>query len=329
MERSGGQLTQYDVRITDCDHSSVDVEKKVLDAIAADMKLCQCKTEQEIIEQCSGADGLINQYAPLTRNVLSQLKNVKVISRYGVGLDNVDVEAATDYGIQICHVPDYGVDEVSHHAMALMYALTRKIVLLANDCRNGGWDYTVSVPITRMKGKVCGVCGLGRIGSAFAEKAHGVGLKVISCDPREGAFQRLPFVERVSFQELLTQSDIISVHCPLTPETHHLFDEKAFRSMKDTALIINTARGPIIEGAAITKALAEGWIAGAALDVMEVEPPGKENPLFKFENFIATPHIAWYSEQASEELKRKAAEEVARVLTGEKPHYPANRVVVD
>lgn len=322
-------MAKYDVRITDCDHSSVEIERKVLEGVSADMKLYQCKTEEEIIEHCSGADGLINQYAPLTRDVLSQLKNVKVISRYGVGLDNVDVEAATDYGIQICHVPDYGVDEVSHHAMALMYALARKIVLLANDVRNGGWDYTVAAPIYRLSGKVCGVCGLGRIGSAFAEKAHGVGLKVISCDPRNEVFEKSPFVKRVSFQEMITQSDIISIHCPLTPETYHLYGEKALRNMKPTAFLINTARGPIVDGQAVYKALTEGWIAGAALDVMEVEPPGVDNPLLKLDNFISSPHIAWYSEQASEELKRKAAEEVARVLTGQVPHYPANRVVVD
>lgn len=318
----------FTVKITDCDHPSVDIEKKVIDRISARMSLHQCKTEEDIIRECGDADALLNQYAPLTRNVLSQLKKCKVIVRYGVGVNNVDLEAASDFGIQICNVPDYGVDEVSDHALALLYTLARKTLLMGNAVRKGEWDFSISRPILRLRGKVVGVVGLGRIGRAFAEKVHGTGFKVIGYDEKTRVYEELPFIERVSFEELLQRSDIISVHCPLTEKTKNMFGEKELRAMKASAFLINTARGSIINEAALNHALSKGWIAGAALDVMELEPPSAENPLFQHESFIATPHVAWYSEQAFEELKRKAAEEAVRVLIGEEPHYPVNEVSV-
>lgn len=321
-------MEKYNVMITDCDHPSVDIETEVLQGIAAKTTLLQCKTEDDLIEQCQEAQALLNQYAPLTRRVLSQLPHCKVIVRYGVGVNNVDLEAASDFGIQICNVPDYGVDEVSSQAVALMYALTRKTHLLDSAVKRGEWDFSISRPILRLKGQVVGVVGMGRIGAAFAEKVHGLGFKVIGYDRNQERFKHFPFVQAVSFDELLALSDIISVHCPLTDETHHLFSEEQFRKMKSNAFVINTARGPIIDEKALEKALTQGWIAGAGLDVMEVEPPVPNHPLFQHPNFIATPHVAWYSEQAFDDLKRKAAEEAARVLTGEEPHYPVNRVMV-
>lgn len=319
-------MSKYKVDITDCDHPSVQIEQTVLSVISAEMTLRQCKTEEDVIRECRDADGLLNQYAPLTRNVLSQLPNCKVIVRYGVGVNNVDVQAASDYGIQVCNVPDYGVDEVSDQALALMFALTRKTLLLSNAVRRGEWEFSISRPILRLRNQIMGVVGLGRIGRAFAKKAHGIGFKVIGYDQNEKAFSDLPFMEKVSFDELLSQSDIISIHCPLSEQTFHLFGEAELRRMKPSAYLVNTARGPIIDEVALHKALSEQWIAGAGLDVMETEPPSPDHPLLQHESFIATPHVAWYSEQAFEELKQKATEEVVRVLTGQPPHYLVNQV---
>jgi D-3-phosphoglycerate dehydrogenase len=321
-------MTTYSVIITDCDHPSVDIEQKIMNSISADMKLCQCKTEDDVIRECGDAEALINQYAPLTRRVLSQLPACKVIVRYGVGVNNVDLEAASEYGIQICNVPDYGVDEVSDHALALMFTLTRKTMLMANDVRKGNWDFSISRPILRLRGQVMGVVGLGRIGGAFAAKAHGIGFRVVAVDDSTSSFERYPYVEKVSFDKLLALSDVISIHCPLDSTTHHLFGEREFQIMKPSAYLINTARGPIVSELALERALNEGWIAGAGLDVMEIEPPDMNSPLIRNERFIATPHVAWYSEQAFDELKSKAALEAARVLKGEKPHYPVNQPAV-
>jgi D-3-phosphoglycerate dehydrogenase len=319
-------MTKRKVIITDCDHPSVEIEKQVLNGIQAEVELLQCKTEEDLLEHCREADGLINQYAPLTRRVLSELKRCKVIARYGVGVDNVDLQAASDYGIQICNVPDYGVQEVSDHALALMLSLTRKTFQLGNAVKKGVWDFSISRPIYRLQEQVVGVVGLGRIGRAFAEKVHGLGMQVIGYDQYPESFSRVPFVKQVRFDELLSTADIISIHCPLTEETYHLFGEEQLRMMKPQAYLINTARGPIVDERALDKALGEGWIAGAGLDVLEMEPPGLDHPLFRHESFLATPHAAFYSEQSFAELKRKAAEEVARVLTGESPRYPVNRL---
>lgn len=321
-------MNRFIVKITDCDHPSVDIERNVISRISADMSLHQCKTEEDLIQECADADALINQYAPLTRKVLSQLKNCKVIVRYGVGVNNVDLEAASEYGIPVCNVPDYGIDEVSDHALALMYTLTRKTLLLANAVRRGEWDFSISRPILRLRDQVVGVVGLGRIGSAFAKKAHGAGFKVIGFDPRRTVREDLSFMESVSFEELLQQSDMISIHCPLIDETRNLFGEKELRAMKSSAYLINTARGGIIDEVALDQALREGWIAGAALDVLELEPPRPDHPLLQHETFLATPHVAWYSEQAFDELKRKAAEEAVRVLNGEEPLNRVNAMKV-
>jgi D-3-phosphoglycerate dehydrogenase len=317
-------MQRYRVTITDCDHPSVDIERGELEAIA-DVDLQQCKTAADVIQTCHESAGLLNQYAPLTREVLKELKACKVIARYGVGVDNIDLEAASDYHIQICNVPDYGVDEVSNHTLALLFALERKVSMAGNRVRSWQWDVKPVQPITRLRGKVAGIFGLGRIGSAFAEKAVALGLTVIAYDPRGRSFERFPFVRRVSFEALLDESDILSIHSPLTDETYHRFGVPEFSRMKPSAYLINTARGSIVDEGALRQALEHGWIAGAGLDVMEQEPPAPDHPLLKLESCVITPHIAWYSEEAFHELKTKAAQEVARVLGGRPPRYPVNQ----
>jgi D-3-phosphoglycerate dehydrogenase len=317
-------MTTKLVKITDCDHPSVEIEYKTLTQENYEVVLEQCKSEEDIIRRCKDAYGLINQYAPITRNVLAELKNCKVIARYGVGVDNIDLDAATEFGVQICNVPDYGVEEVSDHALALILNLVRKVNLLSNDVKKGNWDFQISRPIPRLNQLTLGVVGVGRIGSAVARKAQGLGWNVIGYDNKDekvsGDF------EIVDFETLLTKADIISIHTPLNKDTYHLINKETLNKMKDHVMIVNTARGPIIHESALVDALQSGKVSGVALDVLEEEPPVKDHPLLQFENAILTPHSAWYSEQSAYELKRKAAEEVKRFLNGEEVNYPVNTI---
>jgi len=308
--------------ITDCDHPSVEIERTILCETDQGLILANCNTEDEVIEAANDADGIINQYAPITKRVIESLKRCKVIARYGVGVDNIDVEAATEHKIIVANVPDYCVDEVSTHAIALMLACARGITLLDRKIRDKKWDFTLAKPLFRTQGKTLGLFGLGRIGSKVAQKALGFGLKVIAYDPYVSKVNI--GVKLVEFSQLLSDSDFISIHAPLTDETRNSFGENELKIMKKTAYLINTARGRIIDEKALYQALKEKWIAGAALDVMEKEPPNWKSPLLKLDNLIMTPHISFYSEESYVELKTKVAESVRSVLKGELPRAMVN-----
>ena len=314
------------VVITDCDHLSVEIERKVLNQIKPEFVLAYCNTEDEVIEAAQDADGIISQYAPITRRVIESLKRCKVIARYGVGVDNINVEAATEYGIIVANVPDYCVDEVSTHTMALILACARGITLLNGKIREKIWDFTLAKPLFRTKGKTLGLFGLGKIARAVAQKASGFGFKIIAYDPYISRIDG--GIELVEFSKLLSNSDFFSIHSPLTDETRHSFGENELKAMKKTAFLINTARGPIVDEKALYQALKKRWIAGAALDVMEKEPPDWENPLPKLDNLIITPHISFYSEESYVELKTKTAEALLSVLKGELPRTFVNPQVL-
>lgn len=315
------------VVITDCDHPSVEIEKAILSEIDSGFVLAYCNTEDEVIEAAHDADGIINQYAPITRKVIKSLKKCRVIARYGVGVDNIDVEAATEHKIIVANVPDYCIDEVSTHAMALILSCARGITLLDSKIREKRWDFTLAKPLFRTEGKTLGLFGLGRIARAVAQKATGFGFKIIACDPYVSKAD--DGIELVEFSKLLSNSDFISIHSPLTDETRHLFGENKLRAMKKTAYLINTSRGPIVDEEALYKSLKKSWIAGAALDVMEKEPPDWKNLLPKLDNLIITPHISFYSEESYIELKTKVAESVLSVLKGELPRAIVNPQVVN
>ena len=317
---------QQKVVITDCDHPSVEIERKVLSEIDPEFLLVHCNTEDGVIEAAKDADGIINQYAPITRRVIESLKKCKVIARYGVGVDNIDVEAATEHKIIVANVPDYCVDEVSTHAIALILACARGITLLDNKIREKRWDFTLAKPLFRTKGKTLGLFGLGRIARAVAQKASGFAFKLIAYDPYVSKVNRE--IKLVKFSQLLSDSDFISIHSPLTDETRHSFGKNELKNMKKTAYLINTARGPIVDEEALYQALKKRWIAGAALDVMEKEPPDWENSLLKLDNLIVTPPISFYSEESYVELKTKAAQAVLSVLKGELPRAIVNPQVV-
>lgn len=313
------------VYITDCDHDNINIEKEIFDKAGIELTLKDAISEDDVIEQCKDGDIFIVQYAKISRKVMENCPNLRYIVRYGVGVDTIDVEAATELGVQVGNVPDYGMNEVADHAISLALSFLRKINTMNNFTKNEKWDYTRAIPIHRFSTLTVGVVGLGRIGSNFARKMSALGFNVIGFDPRREVIRELDYVEIVDFKELLEKSDLISIHCP-ADNNYDLFDKNAFSKMKKTSFIINTARGGIINEEALEWALNNDIIAGACLDCMLNEPVDKSNPLFKHENVIVSPHIAWFSEESAQELKRKVAEESVRFAKGEDIHYPINKL---
>ncbi len=305
------------VFVTDWDYPTLDLEREVLDRAGLELVPVQCRTEDDVIRLCADADGLLNQFAPLTRRVFARLSRCRVVARYGVGVDNVDVHAATEFGIAVCNVPDYAVEEVSDHAIALLMALARRTHLLDRAVRAGRWDFSVARPVRRMHGRVLGIVGLGRIGRATARKAAGLGLRVIAHDAQAGepGFDR-GVAEMVSLETLLRESDYISVHVPLTPETRHLMRAETFARMKAGALLVNTARGGLVDEEALAEALLAGRIAGAGFDVLTREPPREGNPLvgLRLPNFILTPHTAWASREAMQALADQLIDNIEKFV---------------
>ena len=322
-------MTGGRVFVTDWDYPTLELEERVMQAAGLELVPVQCRTEDDVIRLCADADGLLNQYAPLGRRVLSALDRCRVVARYGVGIDSVDLAAASELGIAVCNVPDYGVEEVSDHAIALLLGLARATHRLDREVRAGLWDFSVVRPLRRMRGTVLGVIGFGRIGRATANKAAGLGLRVLACDPHasEPGFDPGP-AQMTPLDALLERADYVSLHVPLKPATRHLMDERRLRRMKEGAILINTSRGGVVDTDALVRALREGWIAGAGIDVLEQEPIPPGHPLLELDNSIVTPHSAWYSEDAFVELKTKAAQEVAAVLTGGTPRSCLNPEVL-
>jgi D-3-phosphoglycerate dehydrogenase len=300
------------VAISDLDHDQIDIEKATLEGFGIEPVWLSCKTEDDLIRDCKGFKSIMNQYAPFTERVFAALPGLKAVVRYGVGVDNVDLAGATKYGVKVCNVPDYGMNEVADQAVALMLALVRKIVFNNNNVKNGIWDYSKSIPIHRLSGQTIGIIGQGRIGTAFAERARAFGATIIACETNPSTAARVKdFVTLVSLDELLERSDIISVHCPLD-RNENLIAAPQLAKMKKNAYLINVSRGGIINEQDLYEVLAEGKIAGAACDVFRPEPIAKDSPLLKLDNFLVSPHIAWYSEEAAMELHRRVAEEAAR-----------------
>jgi len=316
------------VAVADSPFPTLDPAREVLSKIGADLRLASEPTPEAILRVATDADALLVTYAKITAEMIQTLTRCRIISRFGIGVDNVDLAAATSAGIVVTRVPDYCIDEVSDHTLALLLALARKIPFANAQVHAGGWEMSAVVPIHRLRGRVLGLAGFGRIPQLVAPKAKSFGLRVIAHDPYVPAeiFARAG-VEAVEFAQVLELSDFVSVHTPLLPETRGLFGAEAFRQMKPTAYLINTARGPIVDELALARALDAGHLAGAALDVMAQEPP-VSSPLVGRANVILTPHTSFYSEESLVDLQVKAAEEVTRVLTGHAPRNPVNPEVL-
>jgi len=321
-------MSGFKVIVTDYDYDTFAPEKEVLDKLGIELILEQCKTEEDVIAACKDADALINQYAPITRRVIENLENCKVISRYGVGFNTIDITAATEKRMIVANVTDYCLDEVSDHALSFILSCSRKITQLNNAVKSGVWDFKMAVPVFRLRGLTLGLVGFGNIPQNVARKAQAFGLNIISYDPfvsKELAKEHN--VELVELEELCERSDYISVHVPLTMSTKGMISDDQFNRMKKEAYIINTARGEVIDEKALIRALQAGKIAGAGLDVLEEEPINPNNPLYKMDNVVLTPHSAFYSVESQIELKRKAAQNVVDVLSGCYPAYLVNKEV--
>lgn len=286
--------------------------------------------EDEIIRQTPGADALIVLESPITRKMLAALGQCKAVLRTGVGFDCIDVDAATEHGIAVINVPDLWTREVANHAISLLLACNRRLVGLDRGVREGRWVSAISSPVGPIHTETVGVVGLGRIGSAFARRIRAFEVELIAFDPYipDSAFEAVGATP-VSFEELLGRSDYVSVHTPLNEETHHLIDESALHKMRRTAYLINTSRGPVVDEAALIKALREGWLQGAGLDVLEKEPADPDNPLLQMANVVVTPHAAHYSDQSLQVRPRRYGAEIAAVLDNRKPMNLVNPQVLE
>jgi len=317
------------VAVTDYVFPSLEPEQRVLAPLGVDLRSAQCKSEEEIITLAKDADAILNCYAKMTTRVIENLSRCKIIARYGIGVDNVDLIAATRAGILVTNVPDYCIDEVSDHALALLLTLARHIVAADRAVKAGAWDVVAHAEIHRLRGQTLGLLGFGKIARALASKVKPLGMKVLAYDPYvEAKLIAREEAEAVSLDRLLVEADVISIHVPLSPETRNLIGESELARMKPTAFVINTSRGGIVDEQALAKALTAKRLGGAALDVLSVEPPPSDHPLRQAPNVILTPHLGFYSRESVVELQTKAAEEVARALKGEPPRSPVNREVL-
>jgi D-3-phosphoglycerate dehydrogenase len=300
-------------------------ELDVLGALGCEIVSAVCKTEDETIAACRDAHVVLDTNAKITRRVMDELRELLAVCRYGVGVDTVDVPAATAHGIIVANVPDFCFDEVADTAMSLILSVPRKVHFLNALVHRGVWNKDAAKPVHKFRGATLGLFAFGNIARNVCRKAAAFGFRIIACDPyiAADAVRDYP-VTLVDFVTLLTASDLISVHAPLTDETRHRFNEAAFRRMKPSAFFFNLGRGPIHDQQALTRALTEGWIAGAGLDVLEKEPPDPADPILKLDNVVFTPHYASYTEEAYRELQRKTGENAAAVLRGEFPKYVVN-----
>jgi D-3-phosphoglycerate dehydrogenase len=322
------QSKKFKVVITDAEYPSFDVEKKVLSQLNVDLVKCQCTTEEELIRHCRDADAILNQYAKITSQVIENLNQVKIIARYGIGVDNVDLDAATKKNILVTNVV-YDICDVADHTIMLMLALTRKIFQVAKSIKKFEWDWKQFHPIPRMKGKTIGIIGLGRVGRQVARRLQGFDVHLLACDPYIPTDMFTKYhAKQVNLATLLEQSDIVTIHVPLNNETRNMISTNELIKLKKKAIVINAARGGIVDEKALYEALKKKEIAGAGLDVLEHEPIQKENPLLHFDNVIITPHMGWYSEDTVDEVQRIAAEQVLQCLQGRIPLNLVNKEVI-
>ncbi len=325
----------WKVVVTDSEYADTAIEAEALGRVAGGVALSRAQLLDAagraagpagLADAAGDADGVLTQGYPLTAEGIGALARCRVIARYGVGVDSVDVAAATARGIAVCNVPDYCVDEVSDHALALLLASARRVAAQDRCVREGRWAARAAGPVRRLRGRTLGVVGFGRIGQALAAKAAAVGLRVVARDPlvADEAVRAAGAEPAGTLEALLAEAHFVSVHVPLGAGTRALIGEPELRRMRPDAVLINTARGGVVDEAALARALREGWIAGAALDVRQTEPAAPGHPFAGLPNVILTPHMAWYSEESEIEVRRKAAEGVAAVLSGRRPPYLVN-----
>lgn len=322
-------MAKYKVVITDREYESIENEREVLSQLDVDLQDYQYKDKENILRVAKDADALIIQYAKMPRDLIEELDNCKIIARYATGFDGIDLDACTEKGIYVCNVSDYCRDEVSTYALSLLLEMATRVGKHDQWTHDGNW-FGMPGKQHSLKNQVIGVISFGRIARAYIEKIKPLCNNIWVYDNHDNVEAiRAAGAEPKTLEEIYAGADYISLHCPLTPETHHMINKEVFKKMKNTAVVINVARGPVVSEEDLIWALENHEIAGAALDVMEQEPPKKDNPLFDFDNVLITPHTAWYSEESQAVLQRTPAEEVVRVLNGEVPLNVVNKEILN
>lgn len=317
------------VLVTDYAWPSLDPEREIFQPAGVRMLVAETGSEEELICLAPAASGILCNWKPVSTAVLRAAEHCLSVGRYGIGLDNIDVETATRLGIVVTNVPAYCVDDVADHTMALLLACNRKICWFDRDIKAGKYDLKAHAPLHRLRGHILGLVGFGKIGRAVSERAQSFGMRVIALQPRSGSAQRQPAgVKFVSFAELLERSDYLSLHLPATAETNGLIDAAALRLMKDGAVLINTARGSLVRADDLLHAIKAGKIAAAGIDVWQPEPLPANDPLSNHPRVIATPHAAFYSDESLRELQTTAATQMVEILTGQMPQNIVNPAVL-
>jgi D-3-phosphoglycerate dehydrogenase len=313
-------MTKYKVVVSDQVFPSVDVERDLLAGIDAELIVASGDVDA-VLGVAADADGILNTYLPWSAESIGRLEKCRIIARYGIGFDNVDLKAAADAGIVVTNVPDYSVEEVATHALALILASLRKVVTADGSVRTGTWSIDNFRPIRRLSTLTVGLLGFGRIARRIAAPLEALGARIVAHDPYLQPGPDLPPL--LEMGELLAEADIVSLHLPLNDETRGIIGADALSRMRPGAILVNTSRGPLVDLDALAEALRSGTIAAAGLDVFDVEPLDASR-VDGVPNLIVTPHMAYYSEEALAESQRKAATQVIKVLTGEKPDYQVN-----
>jgi len=316
------------VLVTDYAWPSLDVEREMLAEVGAELVAAETGDEEELIRLAPDCQAILTCWKRVTPAVLDAAPGCLVVGRYGVGLDNIAVDHATGLGIAVTNVPDFCVDEVSEHALALMLALVRKVVGFAAQTRAGSWDNAALGSMHRLRGQTIGLVGCGRIGQATAAKARAFGMEAIALT-RSGRALPDGIEQAASLDDLLERADVVSLHVPHTPETEGMIGEEELRRMKPSAFLINTSRGALVDQTALARALSERWIAGAGLDVLRAEPPDPDDPLLGLDTAIVTPHASFYSEESTADLQRRGARCVLDILRGEVPETVVNPEVLE
>ena len=322
-------MSRFRVILIEHGYSTVEYERRIITEAGGEFIDAESLPLSEALRLCEDADAILCRRLEVSAGMIQKFRRCKILVRYGVGTDNVDVNAATAAGIIVGHVPSYCIDEVSTHAIALLLASIRKVVVTHGKMQSGAWDVHRADPIYRMSGRTLGLIGLGKIGGAVARKLQNWNLQILATDPYVEP-DRAEFlgVQLVGLEVLLRKSDYVSLHCPLLPETRHLIKSETLALMKPGAILINTSRGTVVDSASLLQALAVGKLGGAGLDVFEEEPLPATSPFRRHPAVIVTDHTAWYSEESQVQLQQTAAQEIVRVCTGGLPLAVANPEVL-
>jgi len=309
------------VLVTDAEYASLDLEAEVLAAGGHELVVASCRTPEDVIEAAAGVEAALVQYAPITAAVFEARPQLGLVSRYGVGVDSVDTEAAREHGVWVCNVPDYGTTEVALHAVAMLLAVLRNLAGHDREVRAGRWDYHLGGELRRPSAMTLGVVGLGRIGRLTGERAAPWFGSVVGYDPYLPDSAWPDGFERAELSELFARSSAVTLHLPLTEATRGLVGFDLLQSMPTGSYVVNTSRGGLVDLDALLDALESGQLAGVALDVLPQEPPPEHHPLLSHPRALITPHVAWYSEEAELELRRKAAQNIVDWARTGRPTY--------